>query len=143
FGGALMRRLASERRRPMVKRVCARAAVGGVAVLSLFLMAERRATAQPATVASDRTAGYVVFPKVISDPDGLLHEGRSVGTLIQLTNTATGGISPNITTGARVVHCFYVDATSHCTSGTGRLDEDTGACNVAGDCFGSDTCDPG
>jgi hypothetical protein len=127
----------------MVKRVCASAAVGGVAVLSVFLAPVRCANAQAATVASDRTAGYVVFPKVVSDPQGLLHEGRSVDTLIQLTNTATGGIPPNITTGDRVVHCFYVDATSHCTSGTGRLDEETGACNDAADCFGSDTCDPG
>ncbi len=54
-----------------------------------------------ADVASDRPAAIVVYPKIVVDSPG-------VDTIIRLANTNTN--SPIN------VHCFYVDANSHCTS---------------------------
>jgi hypothetical protein len=82
-------------------------------------------------VASDRPAGYIVFPKVISDPGDAFNRGQTVDTVIQLTNTDD--------TNPRTAHCFYVNATGECLGGTNpsggincRTDEDctSGSCNT-------------
>jgi len=118
----------------MVKSAFAGATILGIAVLTGFVVTAPSAHAQAAaTVASDRAAGYVVFPKVVSDPGDLFGQGHRTETLIQLTNLA------NV---ARVVECFYVDATTHCSSGISISDSVAGACRTRSDCFGNDSCDP-
>jgi hypothetical protein len=72
-----------------------------------------------ADVASDRPAAIVVYPKIVVD-------SPSVDTVIRLTNTSDSPIN---------VHCFYVDANSHCTS-------DGSICTSSATC-GLGTCYPG
>jgi len=118
----------------MVKSAFAGATILGIAVLTVFPAMIPSAHAQAAaTVASDRAAGYVVFPKIVSDPGDLFGQGHRTETLVQLTNLSNT---------ARVVECFYVDATTHCTSGISVPDSVAGACRTRADCFGNDTCDP-
>ncbi len=73
-----------------------------------------------ADVASDKPAALVVYPKIIVD-------GTARDTVIRLTNTNT--LAPIN------VHCFYVDANSHCTS-------DGSICNDSTTC-GLGVCVPG
>jgi len=118
----------------MVKSAFAGAGIAGLAVLTVFLAMTSSAWAQTApTVASDRAAGYVIFPKIVSDPGDLFTTGHRTETLVQLTNLSST---------ARVVECFYVDATTHCTSGTSTIDPIAGTCRTRADCTGNDTCDP-
>ena len=56
-----------------------------------------------ADIASDKPAAIVVYPKIEVDST------NGVDTVIRLTNT-------NQTTPI-LVHCFYVDANSHCSGG--------------------------
>jgi len=86
-----------ERRRAMANRVGYGALVVGVAAVAGLLMNARGSYAQVAQVASDRPAGYVVFPDV--------EVGTGIDTIIQLTNTATGAST------CRIVQCVYFDCT--------------------------------
>jgi hypothetical protein len=74
-----------------------------------------------ADVASDRAAAIVVYPKIVVDSAS----GRD--TIVRLTNTNTR--SPIS------VHCFYIDANSHCTS-DGSICTDSTSC-------GYGICNPG
>jgi hypothetical protein len=109
----------------MANRVRSTALIGGVAVVAVFLLMAQRGQAQ--TVASDRAAGYVVFPKVVVDSSDIFSQGRRVDTLIQLTNT-----SPSA--GCQVVECFYINATKHCTNSP------NGPCRTNADCAAGGTC---
>ena len=109
----------------MANRVRSTALIGGVAVVAVFLLMAQRGQAQ--TVASDRAAGYVVFPKVLVDSSDIFNQGRRVDTLIQLTNT-----SPSA--GCQVVECFYINATKHCSKST------NGPCRTNADCAPGGTC---
>jgi hypothetical protein len=113
----------------MANRGRSTALIGGVAVIAVFLLMAQRGQAQ--NVASDRAAGYVVFPKVLVDSSDLFTQGRRVDTLIQLTSTA---VPSGTDTGCRVVQCFYVDATKHCTNGS------NGPCRTNTDCAPGGTC---
>lgn len=70
-------------------------------------------------VASDRSAAIVIWPHVqvgaVAEPLGV---NEVVDTVIQLSNTSLDPI---------VVHCFYLNANSHCTN-TGQV------CISAGEC---------
>ena len=120
LNGAVGRGTMSERGRSMAKRVLTTAVTSCVAVAAVLLAMLPRVEAQ--LVASDRTAGYIVFPDVEVDLIGQFSPGRSVDTIFELTNTAT--------TGCRIVHCFYVDATNHCANAPSR------ACRTSADCGG-------
>jgi hypothetical protein len=113
----------------MENRVRSIALIGGVAVVAVVLLMAQRGQAQ--TVASDRAAGYVVFPKVVVDSTDLFGQGRKVDTLIQLTNTAEAA---GTDTGCRVVECVYVDATKHCTNDVTR------SCRTSQDCATGGIC---
>jgi hypothetical protein len=106
-GNASMEQAGKERRRAMRTQVFRTAALGSLAGAALFLALGSAAQAQ--TIASDQTAGYVLFPKIISDPQDAFNEGQRTETVIQLTNTHSESI---------VVHCYYVNATGRCLSGT-------------------------
>lgn len=101
--------------------------LGGVAGAALLLALGSIAQAQPAaTVASDRTAGYILFPNVVSDPQDAFNRGVTTETVIQLTNTDDA---------ERVVHCVYVNATGRCLNGlnaNGEVD-----CRTNADCLTS------
>src|SRR5262245_56964299 len=56
-----------------------------------------------ADIASDKPAAIVVYPKIVFD------SSRGADTLVRLTNT-------NQATPINV-HCFYLDANSHCSGG--------------------------
>jgi len=126
----------SERRRARAQRASsiamfAAAAMGAVVLLPVAAMA------QP-VIASDQPAGYVVYPKIVSDPNDIFQTGIATETAIQLTNTKT--TVPNL-----VVHCFYVDATSHCSNGTNSFDpppNGKGACRTTADCDLGGVCQP-
>lgn len=109
--------------------------IGGVA-LAAGLLTTGIAGAQvptPALVSSDHAAGLIMFPKVVSDPAGVLSNGIPRDTLIQLTNTDST---------QRSAHCYYVDATPRCTTGISRIDPITGVCRDNNDCTNGATCDP-
>jgi hypothetical protein len=77
-----------------------------------------------ADVASDKPAAILVYPKIVVD------SSRGIDTVIRLTNT-------NTTTPINV-HCYYVDANSHCSGGIG----DGAVCEDATTCGGG-ICLPG
>ena len=66
--------------------------------------------------ASDKPAAIVVYPKVVVD------DSAGVDTVIRLTNTDR--VNPVN------VHCFYLDANSHCSGGS----NEGGICSTATDC---------
>lgn len=105
-------------------------ALGGLVGAALLLAGASSAQAQ--AIASDRPAGFVVFPQILSDPLDAFNRGQTTETVIQLTNTDG--------TSVRAVHCFYVNATGQCAGGTnaiGGVD-----CRTNADCSGG-TCIPG
>lgn len=104
--------------------------VRGIAAATSLLMAGS-VWAQVVTV--DRGAGLIIYPKIVSDPSGLLSSGPAVDTVIQLTNTSGT---------ATTLECFYVDATSHCTNGGSIPDPVGGACRTGTDCNPGGVCAP-
>jgi hypothetical protein len=118
----------------MANRVRSTALIGGVAVVAVLLLMAQRGQAQ--NVASDRSAGYVVFPKVLVDSSDIFSQGRRVDTLIQLTSTA---VPSGTDTGCRVVECFYVNATKHCTNSNINRTSN-GPCRTNADCLPGGTC---
>jgi hypothetical protein len=160
---AMSRGSMSERRRAMANRVRSTALICGVAVVAVLLLMVHRGQAQ--TVASDRAAGYVVFPKVVVDvlktcvggtnggaicttsvqctgggicqiTDDTFHQGRRRDTLLQLTSTAVPSGTDN---GCRVVECFYLDTTKHCSNSNVNLTPN-GPCRTNTDCLPGGTC---
>ena len=90
------------------------------------------AVAQPA--GTDKTGGYIVFPKVVVDSAGALI-GSPTDTLIQISNTDL--INP------RPVDCTWVNATSFCGDPVaGCPGATTTACNTSADCPGGLQCIP-
>ena len=87
-------------------------------------------TVKADTASSDLPAGYIVLPKIVVHTTGsptqpIAAGGVATDTLIQLTNTSqTSSIN---------VHCFYVNANSHC-GGTGNI------CTTNSDCPLGQTC---
>jgi len=71
-----------------------------------------------ADVASDRAAAIVKYPLVE------VHSSWSHDTVIQLSNTSDQPVN---------VHCFYINANSHCTN-------DGSICDEAEDCCGPSGC---
>ena len=147
----------------MANRVRSTALICGVAVVAVLLLMVHRGQAQ--TVASDRAAGYVVFPKVVVDvlktcvggtnggaicttsvqctgggtceiTDDTFHQGRRRDTLLQLTSTAVPSGADN---GCRVVECFYLDTTKHCSNSNVNLTPN-GPCRTNTDCLPGGTC---
>jgi hypothetical protein len=108
------------------------------AVASLLVAGSAWAqAAAPAVVTVDRAAGLIIYPKIVSDPSGLLSApvgiGPSVDTVIQLTNTSSTDTT---------LECFYVDATSHCSNGGSIPDPVGGACRTGSDCNPGGVCAP-
>ena len=114
----------------MATRVVTSLSAGIVALALVTVGGPGRTVAQ--TVASDQSAGYVVFPKIVSDPNDVFQTGNRTDTVVQLTNTGSA---------IRVVHCFYVDATSLCSNGLNRFGTSE-ACREASDCTPGGTCVP-
>ena len=86
--------------------------LAGAIVLSGVRMAR-------AEVASDRAAAIVVFPRIEVNP--------ITETQIQLTNTSTD---------TQILHCFYINATSHCSVSQRACDNIENPCeNVEGLCL--------
>jgi hypothetical protein len=89
-------------------------------------------TVKADTASSDLPAGYIVLPKIVVHTTGSLSQPLAAGdvatdTLIQLTNTnAHEAIN---------VHCYYVNANSHC-GGT----SDGGICTLNSDCPLGQSC---
>jgi hypothetical protein len=117
----------------MANRMRSIALISGVAVVAVLLLMAQRGQAQ--SVTSDQTAGYVVFPKVLVDSSDIFSQGRRVDTLIQLTSTAV----PSGPNGCRVVECFYVNATKHCTN-SNINETPNGPCRTNADCLRGGTC---
>jgi len=110
----------------------------GLAAAAASLLVGASAWAQaasPAVVTVDRAAGLIIYPKIVSDPSGLLSSpvGTAVDTVIQLTNTAGTDTT---------LQCFYVDATSHCSNGGSIPDPVGGACLTSSDCNTGGVCAP-
>lgn len=93
------------------RRMTARLAVRGLLTSALLCGFAARSEAQPPNrqiMASDETAGYIVFPKIVTEDSGMVSGNLGIDTLIQITNTARFGTDPII------VHCWYINANSHC-----------------------------
>ncbi len=103
----------------MVKRVsrwAALFAVGACAVPAAAL----------ADVASDQAAAILVFPKLVVDTSAPPQTARGqVDTLIRVSNTSNKPIT---------MFCFYVNATPHCTNGTGSCLSTPVTCSPTGAC---------
>jgi len=88
-------------------------------------------TVKADTASSDLPAGYIVLPKIVVHTTGsptqpIAAGGVATDTLIQLTNTSQ--------TDAINVHCFYVNANSHCGGLRGNI------CTTNADCPLGQTC---
>lgn len=112
----------------MAKRVWTRGALAGLAGLGVLMMTVRQSPAQ-GTIASDRPAGYVVFPKIVVDTAGVFSGGAAQDTTVQLTNTSASALT---------VHCFYVNATGHCNNTPLPT-----ACQLNVQCPAGGICEPG
>jgi hypothetical protein len=109
--------------------------LGAAATLVASMVLAQVAAAQTATVASDRSAGYVIWPKIVVNTIDAFGEGRTQDTTVQLTNTSGSN---------RRVQCFIVDATARCSNGLNRFDTST-ACRegqVPSDCLPGGACVP-
>jgi len=84
------------------------------------------ATAQ-AVSTSDRSAGILVWPKVVVDTQG---------TLLGVPTDTTITLGNNSGTNLKQAHCFYINATGHCEN------DDTRACRTSRDCNNA-ACEPG
>jgi hypothetical protein len=117
----------------MVKRALSIGAVSAIALLATVMTLSHGVRAQ--TVASDRPAGYVIWPKVVVDLDDVFLQGRTVDTTVQITNVSNS---------VRTLQCYFVDATPRCTNGVNRFDTST-ACRegqVPTDCQPGGSCQP-
>lgn len=94
--------------------------------LSLAGMVLGFAAAAPALTTSDRSAGILVWPKVVVDTSGTL-TGVPTDTVITLAN--------NSTTNWKQAHCFYINSTGHCANAPET------ACFTSSDCSAS-ACEP-
>jgi hypothetical protein len=146
----------------MANRVRSTALIGGVAVVAVFLLMVQRGQAQ--TVASDRAAGYVVFPKVVVDAPKHCTTANTGGVAggVCLTDAdclnagtcsvigALFGNGPRVDTliqltntspsaGCQVVECAYINATKHCTN-SNIAGASNGACRTNADCVPGGTC---
>jgi len=111
-----------------------RTAGAAVAMLAGVMALHGTAAAQ-ATVASDRPAGLVIWPKIVVDTIDAFNQGRTVDTTIQFTNTSSS---------IRTIQCFIVDTTSRCNNGTNRFSTSE-ACRegqVPSDCLPGGACLP-
>jgi len=91
------------------------------------------AVASWAAVTSDRAAAILVFPRVlanrITQNAGVTTALQEVDTVIQITNTSNDPVS---------LHCFYVNANSHCSLSGGACGGIGFGCPLA-----QDLCVPG
>jgi hypothetical protein len=72
--------------------------VGAAVFLAGALMLQGAGTAG-ADVTSDKAAAVVIWPKILVNPD--------TDTIVQVSNTSNQ---------VQVLHCFYINATSHCSA---------------------------
>src|SRR5512140_418953 len=117
----------NERRWAMQKTRRVASAVAGCG-LALVLGAVSAAHAQPVLPTSDKPAAILVWPKIVVDTsDSLSTSTGDTDTLIQLSSVVptTGSPTSNIA-GVKQAHCFYVNATGHCSNAptTGCLSSD-------------------
>jgi hypothetical protein len=112
--------------------------------LALCLFAGVAAAQQPQLPTSDKPAAILVWPKIVVDTSRALSSSTgSTDTLIQLSSTvALRGGRPTTADlpGLKQAHCFYVNATGHCSNFPGR------GCLSSDDCTDGEnvgSCDPG
>lgn len=86
----------------------------GASLAVLVGVAQARST-------TNRPASIVVWPKIIVDSSGVLF-GVPTDTKLMLSNTNSTGI--------KQAHCFYINATGHC-SNNGRACRDSRDCQLA------------
>ena len=96
---------------------------------------------------SDKPAAILVWPKIVVDTSNVLSSSEGeTDTLIQLSNAVptrcAGQPCGNDLTGLKQAHCFYVDATGHCSN------DPTVGCLSSDDCNDetsgvTGSCDPG
>ena len=105
-----------------------------IAGLALGVGFATGAPASAQSVTTDEAAGYVVFPRIVSDANDIFSTGTEIDTVIQLTNTAADPIT---------VHCFYINATGTCSTGTNTASSPAAECLTVEECVGEGaTCDP-
>jgi hypothetical protein len=138
----------NERRWAMQKTRRVASAVAGCALALGVLGAVSAAhAAQPKLPTSDKPAAILVWPKIVVDTsDQLATSNGPTDTLIQLSSAVPISAVHNASVGFGVkqAHCFYVNATGHCSNSpsTGcQSFEDCTIAGPAGDITGS--CDPG
>lgn len=86
------------------------------------------------SVTTDEAAGYLVFPRIVSDANDIFNTGTETNTVVQITNTSGD---------PAVVHCFYVNATGTCSTDQNVAGTPAAECRTAADCVGAGaTCDP-
>lgn len=113
-----------------LSRSAVQALVAGLALIGLCGMASAQGPGKTApVVASDEPAGYLVFPKLVVDTQGILASsgGAGIDTVVQLTNTDL--------TAPHDVQCWYVNANSLCSNDPARV------CETNIDCSGG-VCEP-
>jgi hypothetical protein len=107
-----------------------RGVLAAVVLLGAASAAQAQIAPPPEVMASDETAGYLVFPKIIAE-DSAGSGTIGIDTLIQITNTRRLGSGAAPVT----LHCWYINANSRC-DGTGAV------CEFNSDCPGT-ICVPG
>jgi hypothetical protein len=85
----------------------------GVAFMLASAVAVVSARPAQADVASDKAAAILIFPRIEVNP--------VADTIVQISNTSTD---------TQTLHCFYVNATSHCSVSQRACDPIESACGV-------------
>jgi hypothetical protein len=131
----------NERRWAMQKTRRVASAVAGCG-LALVLGAVSAAHAQPVLPTSDKPAAILVWPKIVVDTsDALATSKGDTDTLIQLSSAVSTHRSSTLDLlGVKQAHCFYVNATGHCSNNPSQGCQSSDDCLI-GDVRGS--CDPG
>ncbi len=112
--------------------------------LALSVLGGVAAAQQPQLPASDKPAAILVWPKIVVDTSDILETSvGSTDTLIQLSSAVpTRGSKAGDLPFLKQAHCFYVDATGHCSNNP------SAGCQSSDDCIDegsgiTGSCDPG
>lgn len=94
----------------------------GVGLILAGALVLQSATTAKADIASDRAAAILLYPKIVTDTS------NGEDTIIQISNTSNDLVT---------LHCFYIDANSHCSISGGVCDpsESTPCPNPADFCL--------
>jgi hypothetical protein len=131
----------NERRWAMQKTKRVASAMKGAGLVMGLCLLGAATTARALTLpipTSDRAAAILMWPKIVVDSSGAF--GNPTDTLIQLSSTVPLGSASSNRNHVKQAHCFYINATGHCSNSPSTGCLNAGQCDIGGT-FGA--CIPG